>query len=252
MASATGVPDTIPREAGYGEDEPLLGGAGDASQQEGRALYHNLIIGTAVIAQGGLILLTAIVWASVFLHPLSLFSAHPVLNSSGLFILVESILILQPTHTSEQKREGTIIHAVLNSLAADALIAGLVIIEINKFSHGAIHFTSTHGILGLITYILLAIQAFVGFTQYFVPQLYRGVDNAKAVYKWHRLSGYIILVVMLATVAAATETDTGKGFLKLKLWAVLVSAVLVLIGVFPRIKKQKFGLLPKSSGAIGQ
>lgn len=194
----------------------------------------------------------AIIWASVFLHPLSLFSLHPILNSSGLFLLVESILILQPTHTSEQKRKGTIAHAFLNNLAADTLIAGLVIIEYNKFAHGAIHFTSPHGILGLITYIFLAIQAFVGFTQYFIPKLYGSVNNAKAIYKWHRLSGYIILILMLATVAAAAETDTGKEFLKLKLWAVLVSAVLVLIGIFPRIKKQKFGLVPEGSGAFGQ
>lgn len=47
MASATGIPDGIPNtsphrdEEGRGEDEPLLGRRGDASQPEGRALYHN-------------------------------------------------------------------------------------------------------------------------------------------------------------------------------------------------------------------
>lgn len=127
-----------------------------------------------------------------------------------------------------------------------------MIIEYNKFAHGAAHFTSVHGKLGLITYILLGIQALVGFTQYFLPQLFGGVSKAKAIYKWHRLSGYVILVLMLATVAAATQTDTGRLFLKLKLWAVLVGSVLVLIGVLPRIKKQKFGLVPKPSGAFGQ
>lgn len=48
MASATGTPETAAtsHEPGYGEDEPLLGRAGDASQQEGRPLYQNLILGT--------------------------------------------------------------------------------------------------------------------------------------------------------------------------------------------------------------
>jgi hypothetical protein len=49
MASAT--PDgAVPREQveGVGEDEPLLGRAGDASQQEGRPLYYNLIIGNNI------------------------------------------------------------------------------------------------------------------------------------------------------------------------------------------------------------
>jgi hypothetical protein len=44
MASATGIPDVVNPE-GPGEDEPLLGQPGDASQQEGRPLYFNLIIG---------------------------------------------------------------------------------------------------------------------------------------------------------------------------------------------------------------
>jgi hypothetical protein len=92
----------------------------------------------------------------------------------------------------------------------------------------------------------------VGFTQYFVPQLYGGVENAKAIYKWHRMSGYVILVMMLSTACAATKTDTGINTLDIKLWAVLVSSVLILIGVLPRIKKQKFGLAPKPSGAFGQ
>jgi hypothetical protein len=132
------------------------------------------------------------------------------------------------------------------------LTAGVVIIEYNKFAHEAVHFESVHGKLGLITYALLLIQSVVGFTQYFVPQLYGGVDNAKAIYKWHRMSGYIILVMMLATACAATQTVTGGVTLDIKLWAVLVSSVLILIGVLPRIKKQKFGFVPKPSGASGQ
>jgi hypothetical protein len=44
MASATGIPDVVAQE-GLGEEEPLLGRAGDASQPEGKPLYKNLIIG---------------------------------------------------------------------------------------------------------------------------------------------------------------------------------------------------------------
>lgn len=133
------------------------------------------------------------------------------------------------------------------------MIAAFVIIEYNKFAHGAIHFDSIHGKLGLTTYILLSIQALIGFSAYFVPQVFGGVDKAKAMYKWHRLSGYVILAMMLATVCAATQTYTGMYTLDIKLWAVLVSSVLILIGVLPRIKKQKFGLgLPHDSGAFGQ
>ena len=44
MASATGIPEEPPRE-GRGEDEPLLGRAGDASQQEGKGIQFNFFIG---------------------------------------------------------------------------------------------------------------------------------------------------------------------------------------------------------------
>lgn len=43
MASATGIPEH--RVATSGEDEPLLGRPGDASQQEGQGLQYNFVIG---------------------------------------------------------------------------------------------------------------------------------------------------------------------------------------------------------------
>lgn len=116
-------------------------------------------------------------------------------------------------------------------------------IEYNKISHNGVHFQSPHAILGLLTYILIAIQAFVGVTQYFVPQIYGGEENAKKLYKYHRLSGYVVFLLLLATVAAATQTDYNKNVLQIQLWAVITASVITLIGVLPRIKKQKFGWL---------
>jgi uncharacterized membrane protein len=102
---------------------------------------------------------------------------------------------------------------------------------------------SPHAILGLITYILVFIQAIVGITQYFVPALYGGVENAKKLYKYHRVGGYVILLAMLFTVALATQTDYNKNVLQIQLWAVVVGAVILLIGVVPRIRLSKFGYL---------
>lgn len=45
MASATDISDRPSDVTSYGEDEPLLGATGDASQRKGKALYHNLFIG---------------------------------------------------------------------------------------------------------------------------------------------------------------------------------------------------------------
>ncbi|GAM82226.1 hypothetical protein ANO11243_002050 [Dothideomycetidae sp. 11243] len=227
--------------AGPTEDEPLLGRPGDAALPEGDSLTRNFVLGTAVVAQAGIWILAAIVWGAVFSNDLSLFSAHPLLNSAAVFFYVQGVLILQPTHTKTQKINGTYWHAGLNEIATAAAIAGLVVIEYNKFNHNGTHFVSPHAILGLITYILVVIQVTVGITQFFTPSLYGGEDNAKKMYKYHRASGYLVLTLMLATVCAATQTDFNKNVLGMQLWAVIVSSVLVLAGILPRIKKAKFG-----------
>lgn len=97
--------------------------------------------------------------------------------------------------------------------------------------------------MGLVLYILLFLQALVGFAQFYTPALVFGsVDNAKAVYKYHRLSGYAVLLVGLITVCAATQTGYNQGILGIQLWAIIVASVLVVAGVGSRIKKQKLGL----------
>ncbi|KAL1310775.1 hypothetical protein AAFC00_001022 [Neodothiora populina] len=242
MSSDTENQNSV-RDGVVGEEEPLLGHQGDAQQKEGRPLYYNFILGTGVVAQAGAWILAAIVWGSVFSNDLMLFSAHPLLNSAAILLFTQGILIVQPTHTKEQKRKGTWAHAGINDVALLTAIAGLVIIEFNKFAHNGTHFVSPHAILGLISYILLLLQAVVGFTQYFVPQIYGGEENAKKLYKYHRVGGYVTFLVMLATVAAATQTDFNKNVLKIQLWAVIVASLITLIGVVPRIRLAKFGYL---------
>ncbi|KAG8629255.1 hypothetical protein KVT40_003120 [Elsinoe batatas] len=224
------------------EQEPLLGRPGDATQPPQQSVLNNLVLGTAVIAQAGVWVLAAIVWGAVFSNDLMLFSAHPLLNSAAVVFFVQAILVAQPTATKDQKRVGTYWHAGFNNIAVLSAIAGLVVIEYNKFDHDGEHFVSPHAILGLTTYILIGIQAFVGATMYFLPGLYGSVDNAKSLYKYHRWSGYLVLTLLLATVCAATYTGFNENVLKMQLWALVVSSVLVLAGTIPRIKKAKLGL----------
>ncbi|KAK4933786.1 hypothetical protein LTR49_000252 [Elasticomyces elasticus] len=187
--------------------------------------------------------LAAIVWGSVFSNDLILFSAHPLLNSAAVLFFIQGILSLQPTYTAKQKKQGTYTHAALNDVAILAAVAGLVVIEYNKIAHNGTHFESPHAILGLITYILVILQALIGITQYFTPALYGGVDNAKKLYKYHRVGGYFTLLMMLATVCAATQTTFNVNVLNMQLWAVVVASLFVVLGVGARIKINKFGWL---------
>lgn len=52
------------------------------------------------------------VWVAVFKHDLIVFSAHPLLNSAGVAFAVQGMLVLQPTHTPEQKRIVSTIYAL--------------------------------------------------------------------------------------------------------------------------------------------
>lgn len=164
-----------------------------------------------------------------------------LLNSAAVLFFIQGILILQPTHTAKQKKHGTLTHAALNDIALLAAIAGLVIIEYNKIKDGNPHFESPHAILGILTYIMVLLQAIVGVTQYFTPGLYGGEEKAKALYKYHRVWGYVTLVVMLATLCAATQTTFGEKYLEMQLWAVVTASVIVLVGVVPRVRLSKFG-----------
>lgn len=195
-----------------------------------------------MLAQLGIVLLVAAVWATILRQKVTLFSYHPLLNSVGILLIVEAIIILQPTHTPSQKRNGTLVHASLIGIGISALIIAFVIIEYNKFSHHGLHFKSSHGILGFITYILFILQTIVGFTQYFTPSLYGSVSKAKAVYKYHRWSGYLILILTLTTVILATRTTFNVNVLHLKLWVVVTTSALILVGIIPRIKLNKLGI----------
>lgn len=150
--------------------------------------------------------------------------------------------MLQPTSTTEQKRLGQRVHASLNLVALLHLIAGVTIIEYNKLASHGPHFHSVHGYLGVIVSLLLVLQYLVGFTMWATPQLYGGDQKARAVWKYHRYSGYVVLLFLLATICSAAKTDYGDNVLGLKLWATILASILVVAGVFPRIQKQKLGL----------
>lgn len=159
-----------------------------------------------------------------------------------MLILVQSILLLQPTSTQQQKVLGTYIHSSLNLIALGLLIAGLVIIEMNKASHPETRFQSTHGKVGLVLYIMIVFQFLIGAAAFYTPNLFGSVDKAKSLYKYHRMSGYVIMILGVVIICLATQTAFNKNMLHIRLWATVVASVLVIAGLVPRIKKRKLGL----------
>lgn len=197
--------------------------------------------GTGVVAQFGVGILIIWTWVAVLRKDIILFSGHPLAQSFGILALVQAILVVQPTHTGEQKRKGQILHGSLNLLSFLSFVTGVTIIEYNKFSSNGVHFHSVHGYLGVITSIIILLQYLVGSTMWLTPSLYGGADNAKTLYKYHRMSGYFILVLLMATFISATKTDFNLNVLHLQFWGSILVALLILAGVLPRIQRSKLG-----------
>ncbi|KAK6343199.1 hypothetical protein TWF730_010799 [Orbilia blumenaviensis] len=223
------------------EVEPLLGRSGAVSQREDAAFWGNLFMGTGFLAQIGLLVLVLTIWISVSSLPVGLFTYHPLFNSVAIVLLVQSILLLQPTHTPDQKVKGAIIHSILVGIALLLFIGAGVTIALNKIRIKHAHFDSPHAILGLTTYILIFAQAAVGFAQFYTPRVFGSVEKAKTIYKYHRIAGYTIQILLVVTLLAASRTAFALGPLKLKTWKVAIGSGLIVLGVIPRIKKEKLG-----------
>jgi cytochrome b-561 len=241
MSSATENPETAPPP----ETEPLLGRPGDATQSPSAPLVSNLWLGTGWIALAGGLLLTSVVWAGVFLHPLlPLVSPHPLLQSAGLLTSTLAILVIQPTWSPETKRRGQYAHAALNLLAFCIYASGITIILVNKqrSADPHPHFHSVHGYMGVISALLLLGQYAVGFCMWAVPGVFGGEERAKRVWKYHRWSGYVIYLLLLCTVVAATFTPYNSDVLGIKTWSVVVAALLLIVGIYPRVSIAKLGI----------
>ncbi|EGS23585.1 putative cytochrome b561 protein [Thermochaetoides thermophila DSM 1495] len=218
------------------ESEPLLGRPGAATQKPGAPLVKNLWLGTGWIAQIGALILVLTVWINTFIHPtFPLVSPHPLLQSLGVYALLQSILILQPTTTPETKLSGARAHACLHILSFLFFLTGTIIIQVNKHVNHLAHFHSLHGYLGVLTTLLLLAQYLFGLSIWVVPQVWGGLENAKSLWKYHRMVGYAALLLLLLSVAAAARTDYNKGVLKVKMWSVLLAEALIVIGTVPRV-----------------
>lgn len=229
--------DSEERQTLLPNDTPVLQGSA-------APMRLNIITGTAILAQAGLFALLIGTWYTTATQgDWILVSYHPLLTTLAVVLSIQAILLLQPTVTQEQKRDGTRAHSVLNALAVASLLSAVVIMFINKANHGAPHFASVHGKLGLSTLVLLVVQAIVGIVQYYLPALVGGEARGKALYRYHRASGYAITALLLVTATYGTQTDwflqkTGRHILPL--WIVIDIAIVA--GVVPRIRPAKMKL----------
>jgi len=164
----------------------------------------------AVFALTSVVGIAAFTWTLVLSSnpkALGLFAYHPPLQTLSVVCFVSGIVSLQTTSLDDpvSKKKGLSYHQVWNGLLGFPLIAtGGTIMIYNKYSSGARHFTSWHSRFGITTLILITLQALVGGGSiWFGGRAFGGGDRAKAVYKYHRISGYVIVIFLLIAIHLA-------------------------------------------------
>ncbi|KAK7916619.1 hypothetical protein WMY93_012380 [Mugilogobius chulae] len=123
----------------------------------------------------------------------SLFSWHPFLMSLAFsFLMTEAILLFSshgsPIRKFAHKTKGRI-HWALQGLCVTCAVGGLAAIAYNKHLNDKPHFTSWHGLLGLITVCVVGLQSLAA-----APLIYHSLAKGWSLAKlkrYHAASGLV-------------------------------------------------------------
>ncbi|KAL1916267.1 uncharacterized protein VTP21DRAFT_5884 [Calcarisporiella thermophila] len=197
----------------------------------------------STIAQIGAWVFAGAILLSLLAIPYDFFIFHPLLACLALVCLTEGITNLQPAHTQQEKKTGLIYHQFLNGLAATAIAAGNAIIFTNKVLNGKPHFQSLHSWFGVATLSYIVCQSLVGVSMVYFPNVFGGVQKARGMWRFHRMSGYAMLFLAWTTAVLGTNTSWARANLQPQFWVVVWGSVpVVLFGVVMGVRLSKFGI----------
>ncbi|VDC07143.1 unnamed protein product [Peniophora sp. CBMAI 1063] len=174
---------------------------------------------------------------------LSWFTWHAPSNTLSLLVLVLAVAQLQPTANPRTKAAGLSRHWLGAAPAILLVVLGTAAMFTNKVIHDASHFTTWHGLCGIIvTALLVAQAAFGASTVFFDGKVWGGSAKAKIWWKYHRLSGYIVIPLMLLTIhlggAWSTWVQMHTAFI-VRLFAYTLAPIVVACGLVARIRPSK-------------
>lgn len=102
---------------------------------------------------------------------------HIFLSTTGFsFFMAEAVAVFSPGNVfvlGFSKKTRGFIHGVLMTFATIAVIAGISVKIQDKVNNSRSHFTSTHGITGLVAFLLTMLSFLLGFLAAFSKLTYR-------------------------------------------------------------------------------
>ncbi|KAJ7702370.1 hypothetical protein B0H17DRAFT_143101 [Mycena rosella] len=199
------------------------------------------------LALSGAALFMTITWVIVLVNsPLNWgwFAFHPLLQSLAMFLFTYGILTLQPTSQPKTKAAGLARHQYAILLAGfPAIFLGTSAVWYNKFAEGASHFKSWHGKLGIISLGWICIQVLLGGgSVWFGGAAFGGGSKAKAIWKYHRLSGYVLFGLLTFTShLGGGWSNWGNKYspLSMRIVAYWIALVACISGLYMRLRPSK-------------
>jgi len=199
---------------------------------------------------GGSALLVVLTWITVLSNDpksLGLFAYHPPLQTLAIALFAIGILTLQPTSQPRTKAAGLTRHQlIILGLAFPCIAVGTLIIIWNKKIHEAPHFTSWHGTFGIIAIAWMFVQMALGAgSVWFNGAAFGGGAKAKAVWKYHRLSGYVLFPFFLATAhigGAWSDWMLMSTSQVTRIFGYVIAPLAIIVGLWSRarLSKMKF------------
>ncbi|THH32984.1 hypothetical protein EUX98_g1177 [Antrodiella citrinella] len=186
------------------------------------------------------------IWIMALAKPSSfaLFTWHPLMQSLSLALFTYGILTLQPTSQPRTKAAGLIRHQLaMIALGIPVAIVGTSIVIYNKSRNNREHFTSWHGTFGITVMILSILQVLLGGgSVWFGGRAFGGNPRAKLVWKYHRLSGYVIYPLYLFAAylgGAWSHWSENNSVLAVRLIAFTIAPAVLLLAVLSRVRLSK-------------
>ncbi|XP_059144618.1 transmembrane reductase CYB561D2-like [Physella acuta] len=160
----------------------------------------------------------------------SLFSWHPTLMSIGCTLLmVEGIVIFSKSSSlfpQKNRSWKASFHYLLMASGVSCVVAGLVVIYINKEQSGKSHFKTWHGLLGIITVGYTCAQSAGGalakYYKYVGDIIKIKLTDLKL---YHATSGLLAYLLVTTTMILALQTNWAASNIHWLLWYASLACV---------------------------
>ncbi|KAH9998140.1 hypothetical protein BJV74DRAFT_825571 [Russula compacta] len=224
--------------------DPLMGSNTNEQQPRDESRSGDSLAFYTALASALVVVITT--WTIILSNDpkgLEWFAFHPTFNSLAVLCFTFGILTLQPTSQPKTKAAGLRRHQIAMLTGLTLIILGTSAMMYYKSSFGSPHFASWHGTFGIITFSWLIFQAALGAgSVWFGGAAFGGGLRAKLVWKYHRLSGYILLLVLLTTINLGGGWSTWvseNSSHVVRLIAYTLAPLAILLSIYSRIRPSK-------------